>query len=149
MLQRLFVIYIVFMLVLTALSWYFEPKLNVYSEDEIAYGREYAAELLATMVAFQTGAEDLGIVSRTRLCDYYLDGQDKFRNLQSAALHMRGEQGEDFVYALSLAEDWCRNAAEAAYHPTNAQAKSLAKQRYQQAQSELTLITVKEYKRKQ
>lgn len=149
MIPRLIVVYTVFMLVLTALSWYFEPKLNVYDEEEISFGRKYAAELLLLVENVEAGAEAIGNVSRTRLCDYYLDGQDKFLDLKSAATHMKGEQGEDFVYALALAEDWCRNAAEAAYHPENTKAKSAAGRQLGQAKAELEQIKVKEYKRKQ
>jgi hypothetical protein len=143
------VIYAVFMLVLTALSWYIAPKLNVYDEEEVSFGQEYAAELLLLIDSIEAGAGQMGNVSKTKLCDYYLDGQDKFRDLKSAATHMKGEQGEDFVYALALAEDWCRNAAEAAFHPDNTKAKTTALERYRQAKAELAQIKVKEYKRKQ
>ena len=149
MFWRLLSIYIAFMLLLTALSWYVEPKLNIYSEEEIVYGREYADELLIKIDDVQRGAVGLGVVSRTKLCDYYLDGQDAFRDLKSAAVHMKGEQGEDFVYVLALAEDWCRNAAEAAYRPGNTEAKKAAEMRYHQARAELMQIRSKEYRRKE
>lgn len=149
MIPRLIVVYVVFMLVMTALSWYIEPKLNVYNEDEISFGREYADELLLLIESIESGARQLKNASHTKLCDYYLDGQDKFRDLKSAATHMRGEQGEDFVYALALAEDWCRNAAEGAFHPDNTKAQGMALKRCQQAKTELAQIKVKEYKRKQ
>lgn len=148
MIPRLIVVYTVFMLVLTALSWYIEPKLNIYDEEEISFGQEYAAELLLLVQNVETGAGAISNSSRTKLCDYYLDGQDKFRELKSAATHMKGEQGEDFVYALALAEDWCRNAAEAAYHPDNTKAKSVAGRQLGQAKAKLEQIRVKEYKRK-
>lgn len=149
MIPRMIIVYAVFMLVLTALSWYIEPKLNVYNEEEVRFGQEYADELLLLIENIENGAGQLNNASHTKLCDYYLDGQDKFRDLKSAATHMRGDQGEDFVYALALAEDWCRNAAEAAYHPDNTKAKSIALQRYRQAKDELAQIKVKEYKRMQ
>lgn len=147
MIPRMIVVYAVFMLVLAAFSWYIEPKLNVYNEEEISFGREYASELLLLIESVETGAGQMGSVSHTKLCDYYLDSQDKFRDLKSAATHMKGEQGEDFVYALALAEDWCRNAAEAAYQPGNTKAKAIALQRYRQAKAELTYIRMKEYKK--
>jgi hypothetical protein len=135
------------MLILTALSWYIQPKLNIYSEDEVTFGRQYAGQLLEEMERVAAGARQIDPQEHGHLCDYYLDGEEKFRELKSAATHLKGEQAEDFVYALALAEAWCKQAAEAAYRPANTQAKVQAELRYKQAREELLAIQRKEYKK--
>ena len=145
MLQRCLTIYVLFMMALAALSWYIGPKLNQYSEEELAFGRSYATELLQELEEVAEGARQLAGESRTRRCDYYLDGEDRFRRLKEAAIHMKGEQGEDLVYALALAEDWCRQAAEFSYHNDNQRAGLIAVERYRQARAALLIVQVKEY----
>lgn len=135
------------MLLLTLLSAVISPELNRYSQEEIDYAHEYAAQMLAVMDQMAAEGEILEGRSDQKF-DYYSNGEEKFDGLKHAALFLKGEMAEDFVYALQLAEDWCRYSTEAALRPTQDNPAKMATARYNQARAELRALMVKQYRLK-
>lgn len=146
---RFIVIMLTIIAVLSAANLVYRLTPIEYSQQDNDFAHEYAASMLETVAITAKQGIELESISSVKACNFYLDGEDEFYRFKHAAIHYKGELAEDFVYAFDLAESWCRYAAEAAEHPDNLEAKTLAKQKFKAAHKELTAITYKKYQAKQ
>jgi hypothetical protein len=133
-------------LLLTAVSHITRPYLNNYNEDDTAFAREYAGEMLLLLEQMSDGADKLAGSPAADL--YYLDGADELNRRKHAAVHLKGDLAYDFVYAFACAEEWCRASAQAIHRPRDAAARERARTALARAKAEFMAIGTKEYQRR-
>lgn len=118
----------------------------MYTYADTQFAHEYAAEMLIILQETAAQGDSLYQISTTQACDYFIDSQERFNSLKHAALFLKADMALDFVYAFSLAQDWCNYASHAADNPHDKKSARLAQEKYQQAYQEFKKISMKEYK---
>ena len=146
--MKLVILYIlIIMMSLTSMSYIYQLTPIIYKAEDTRFAREYATQMQVVLQDLQQQGTRLDANTKPTAWDYFLDGQDRFSREKDAAIHYKGEMAEDFVYAFTLAEDWCRYASRAAYDDHDLKSRKLAEERYHKAYSEFQVIVSKEYKR--
>lgn len=144
--MKLLLIYLLIVgLSLTGMSTIYQLTPIVYTQEDNQFAGEYAGQMAALLIAMQQQSASLSQVTKPTACDYFLSGQDRFYEEKYVAIHFKRDLAEDFVYALVLAEDWCRHAARAAYNPQDTESARLAEIRYQKAYQQLQAIRSRDY----
>lgn len=136
--------WLILALILAAVSYLLGPYLNTCRDDDVAYAREYAGEMLLLLEQISLKAENFA--GTQAAAAYYLDAADELDRRKQAAVHLRGELAEDFVYAFAWAEEWCRESAAALSRPQDAAARRRAVAARDRARKEFTAIRSKDYK---
>ncbi|EAX47358.1 hypothetical protein TcarDRAFT_1376 [Thermosinus carboxydivorans Nor1] len=134
------------LLFLTAAGYLYRLTPYTYTDEDNAFADESAAAMLALMERIACEGNALQKQSPGQAVDIYWEGQYEFNRLKHAALFYKGAMAEDFVYALDLAEAWCKYAADAADNPYDAKARLAAEQRLAAARAEFRAIIAKEYR---
>lgn len=144
--MRLLIMYMLIIgLMLTGMSAVYNATPLVYTKADTEFANQYAAEMLQVMEKMAAEGNHLDQRGKPTRCDFFLDGQDQFYRLKYAAVHYKREIAEDFVYAFSMAEDWCRYAARAAYDSADERARQMAELRFRRAYAEFQNISKKDY----
>ncbi|SDF42412.1 hypothetical protein [Sporolituus thermophilus] len=143
---RFIVSLLIIMVLLTAAGYLYRLTPYTYTDEDNAFADESAGAMLALMERIAREGAALQARSPGRAADIYWEGQYEFNRLKHAALFYKGALAEDFVYALDLAEAWCKYAADAADNPADAKARRLAEQRFAAARAEFRAIIDKEYR---
>ena len=147
--MKLVILYIlIVMMSLTSMSYIYQLTPITYNAEDTKFAREYALQMQVVLQNLQQQSTQLDANSKPSPWDYFLDGQDQFCREKDAAIHYKGELAEDFVYAFTLAEDWCRYASRAAYDTHDLNSRKLAEERYRKAYSEFQAIVSKDYTKK-
>ncbi|MDT8903275.1 hypothetical protein [Anaeroselena agilis] len=133
-------------LLLTGIGHLARPFLDNYNDDDNAFAREYAGEMLLGLERISAEADKLA--GSQAAGDYYLDAAERLDRSKQAAVHLKGDLAYDFVYAFACAEEWCRASAEARYRPRDAAAPRRARDALARARAEFTAISRKDYKRR-
>lgn len=143
---RLIVSLLIILVIITAAGHLYRLTPYTYSAEDNAFADESAGEVLAIMERIAREGAELETKSPGRAAEVYWQGQYEFNRLKHAALFYKGALAEDFVYALDLAEAWCKYAADAVINPGDAKARCLAEQRLAAARAEFRAIIAKEYR---
>jgi len=131
--------------VLMACSLLYQAYWSGYTAEDIDYAHTCAAETLALTERMAAQAEALGARSPQAAGEYFLDGERVFSELKYAAVHLKGQLAEDFVFVFVLLEEWCRLSAEAADKPQEPELRRKAAGYLAEARAELMLIKTKQY----
>lgn len=131
---------------LTAASYISRPYLGVLNDDDKAFAREYAGEMLVLLEQMSVEADKLA--GTPAAGGYYLDAADELSRRKQAAVHLKGDLAYDFVYAFACAEEWCRSSADALRRPQDAAAPRRAREAFARARTEFAAIGSRDYKRR-
>ncbi|HWQ61141.1 MAG TPA: hypothetical protein VN521_02460 [Negativicutes bacterium] len=143
--RALIIGWLVLGLLLAATAHILGPYLDSCGEDDTAYAREYAGEMLLLLEQMSVKADTLaGTPAAAR--DHYLDAAAELGRRKQAAVHLKGDLAYDFVFAFACAEEWCRASAAAISGPEDAADRRRTRAALARAQAEFTAISTKDYK---
>jgi len=144
--MKLVILYILIVVMsLASMSYIYQLTPITYNAADTEFAHEYAGQMQVVLQNIQQQGTQLDANTKPRLWDYFLDELDGFSREKDAAIHYKGELAEDFVYAFTLAEDWCRYASKAAYDDHDLKSRKLAEDCYRKAYSEFQAIASKDY----
>lgn len=144
--MKLMILYLLIIVIsLTSMSYIYQLTPITYNVADTQFAREYAGQMQVVLQNLQQQGTQLDANTTPTAGDYFLDGQERFQRESDAAIHYKGELAEDFVYAFTLAEDWCRYASRAAYDEHDLGSRKLAEEYYRKAYSEFQAIVSKDY----
>ncbi len=138
--------WLVLALLLAAVAHSLGPYLNTCGDDDIAYAREHAREMLLLLDQLSAEADRLADTPEGAL--YCLDAADELGRRKQAAVHLKGELAYDFVFAFACAEEWGRASAAACSRPQDAAVRRRARAGLARARGEFAAIMMKEYKKR-
>ena len=138
--------WLLLILLLTAASYITSPYLGVLGDDDTAFAREYAGEMLGLLEQISVEADKLA--ASPTAGNYYLDAADELGRRKQAAVHLKGDLAYDFVYAFACAEQWCRSSADALHRPQDAAEPRRAREALARARAEFVAIGSRDYKRR-
>jgi hypothetical protein len=138
--------WLLFALLLAALGHILGPHVNNISDDDAAFAREYAGEMLLYLEQIALEADKHA--GERAPADYYLDAAAELDHRKQAAVHLKGDLAVDFVYAFACAEEWCRASAAALRRPHDDIAARRAREAFARARAEFTAIGSKDYQRR-
>jgi hypothetical protein len=138
--------WLLLLLLLTAASYISRPYLGVLSDDDTAFAREYAGEMLVLLEQMSVEVDKLAGTPAAGC--YYLDAADELGRRKHAAVHLKGDLAYDFVYAFACAEEWCRSSADALRRPQDDIAPRRAREAFARARNEFAAIGSRDYKRR-
>jgi hypothetical protein len=138
--------WLLLVLLLTAISHILGPYAGNVNDDDAAFAREYAGEMLHHLEQIAIEADKHAGAGAA--ADYYRDAADELSRRKQAAVHLKGDLAYDFVYAFACAEEWCRASADALSRPQDAAAPRRAGEALARARAEFAAIGRKDYQRR-